>query len=295
MEVASPTEWGASVRERFDERYDDLAPAERRVAEELLGLGPGALVLSAAALAERFGTSDATIVRTAKALGYASLAALRTDLAESASNPAPGERLRRTLTATSRDHFLEQFVAQQVDGLEALLGNVDTSDFDRGADTLAAAGHVVWRGVGPSAELARYGRLLTVRIGKPSNAFVKEGTSFADELLTLTSDAAVVLLAYGRVQSHVTALLDRADELSVPVVLVTDTLGRKLANRVAVTLRSGRGTPGEFASHTATLTLIEALTLALADRTRDDADDALTELNDLRASIAGRRVDVDTP
>jgi DNA-binding MurR/RpiR family transcriptional regulator len=261
----------------------------------MLALGPNALVLSAAALARRFGTSDATIVRTAKALGYPSLAALRSDLAESATNPSPDERLRRTLTSTSPDHLLEQFVTDQVRALETLIRNVDVREFDLAAETLAAAETVVWRGVGPSAELARYGELLTVRIGKPSSSFVKEGTSFADELLTLTYHSAVVLLAYGRVQSHVTALLDRASELALPVVLVTDTLGPTLSDQVTATLRSGRGTPGEFASHTATLTLIEALTLAIAARTRATTDAALTKLNDLRASIAGRRLDVDTP
>lgn len=293
MAVATPTAWGLPVRERLDRRR--LAPAERHVAEQLIDLGPGALVLSAAALAQRFGTSDATIIRTAKALGYPSLSALRSDLAESAANPSPDERLRRTLTSTSPDHLLEQFVTTQVGALDALVRHVDVHDFDLAADTLTAAERVVWRGIGPSAELARYGELLTVRIGKPSAAFVKEGTSFADELLTLTPGAAVVLLAYGRVQSHVTALLDRADELALDVVLVTDTLGGKLADRVTTTLRSGRGTPGEFASHTATLLLVEALTIAIAARTRATSDEALAELNDLRASVAGRRLDVDSP
>ncbi|MEA3185522.1 MAG: Helix-turn-helix domain, rpiR family, partial [Ilumatobacteraceae bacterium] len=48
------------------EALDALRPAERMVAEYLLEAGPEALVMSAAALAERLGTSDATVVRTAR-------------------------------------------------------------------------------------------------------------------------------------------------------------------------------------------------------------------------------------
>ena len=60
--VASATD---TYAERVGERADSLAPAERRVAELLLELGPEATLLSAAALAEQLGTSDATVVRTA--------------------------------------------------------------------------------------------------------------------------------------------------------------------------------------------------------------------------------------
>ena len=87
----------------------------------------------------------------------------------------------------------------------------------------------MWRGIGPSAHLAEYGQVLTERIGKPSRALVHMGTSFADELLTLAPGDAVVLLAYGRVQNHVRVLLERAEEIEIPVVVVTDTLTSALS------------------------------------------------------------------
>lgn len=65
---------------------------------------------------------------------------------------------------------------------------------------LASHQRVVWRGVGPSACLADYGRLLCERVGKQSSSMVHTGTSFADELLGLDGGSAVVLLAYGRPQ-----------------------------------------------------------------------------------------------
>ncbi len=151
----------------------------------------------------------------------------------------------------------------------------------------------MWRGVGPSAHLAEYGRLLTERIGKPSAALVQTGTSFADEMLTLGPGDAVVVLAYGRLQPHVRVLLERSRALELPVVLITDTLGRKLGAAVHTTLESGRGAPGLFASHGATLVLIESLVLAVAAGDRETAEATLGTLNDLRAALAGRRLDVD--
>jgi len=286
----------ATATESFAERVaarSDIAPAERRVAYGLLELGAEASVLSAAALAAQLGTSDATIVRTAKALGYAGLAELRRALVAQPAEPAIGDRLRRSLERTSREELFASTIENHLVSLDVLMRNVSAADFDRAVDVLAAAERVVWRGVGPSAHLAAYGQLLAERVGKPSRTLVHTGTAFADELLTLRAGDAVVLLAYGRPQSHVRVLLERADRLGIPVVLITDTVARHLGAAVAVTLECGRGVPGAFASHGATLVVIEALVLAVAARNEEAAAQRLDELNDLRAELAGRRLDVD--
>jgi DNA-binding MurR/RpiR family transcriptional regulator len=281
--------------ERVAERAGELAPAERRVADHLLALGPAATLLSAAALAEQLDTSDATVVRTAKSLGYSGLAEMRRALAAYGENPPIGERLRRTLEQTSGDELLAASIGNHLAAVESLTRNVSPQKFRDAVTVLADSDRIVWRGVGPSAHLAAYGQLITQRIGKPSAALVHTGTSFADELLTLAPLDAIVLLAYGRIQAHVRVLLERAATLEVPVVLITDTLARKLEAAVHTTLQSGRGAPGLFASHATTLIVIEALVLAIAATHQNEAEANLATLNELRASLLGRRVDVDVP
>jgi DNA-binding MurR/RpiR family transcriptional regulator len=135
--------------------------------------------------------------------------------------------------------------------------------------------------------------VLTQRLGQPTAALVHTGASFADELLSLAPGDAVVVFAYGRPQSHVDVLLERAHQLGIAVVLVTDALGRRYGRKVHTTLASGRGRPGLFASHGTTVVLIEALVIAVASADRDHAEQALNTLNDLRAALLGRRADVD--
>ena len=279
--------------ERVAARSGDLAPAERRVAALLLDLGPEATLLSAAALAEQLGSSDATIVRTAKALGYRGLAELRRAMAAHANNPPLGERLRRTLAQTPSEELFGAVISNHLAALETLTRNVSDEQFQEAVQVLAGGGRIVWRGVGPSAQLAEYGQLLSQRIGKPSHALVHAGTSFADELLSLRPDDAIVVFAYGRLQSDVGVLLDRADTLGAPVVLITDTPVPKLGTTVRTTLQCGRGAPGLFASHGTTLVVVEALVLAVAATARAAAEANLTTLNELRAALVGRRIDVD--
>jgi DNA-binding MurR/RpiR family transcriptional regulator len=290
--VANATD---SFAARIAERAEHLAPAERRVADQLAAMGPPASLLSAAALAERLGTSDATVVRTAKSLGYRGLSDMRTALAAYASEPPIDERLRRTLDDMPHGHILESVVRAHLAGIEAMTRNVSSSEFQAAVSVLQKSERVVWRGVGPSAHLARYGQLLTRRVGKPSAALVHTGTSFADELLDVRHGDAVVVFAYGRPQPHVRVLLEHARSLRAPVVLMTDGAPRKVADRSRTTmLRIGRGAPGLFSSHGVTLVVVEAIVLAIADAQRSQADKALTELNELRAELLGRRIDVDT-
>src|SRR5438552_16628176 len=118
--VASATD---TYAERVAERGDDLAPAERRVAELLVDLGPEATLRPAAALAEQLGTSDATVVRTAKSLGYSGLAELRRALAAYGDNPPQGVRLRRTLEQSPGDDLFTSAIRNQFSALESLARN----------------------------------------------------------------------------------------------------------------------------------------------------------------------------
>ena len=84
--------------ERIADSAAGLSPAARRVARYFLDNREEVLVASAAALAAKTETSDATVVRTAKALGFSGLDELRRALAdEIRTAPSPADRLTRTL------------------------------------------------------------------------------------------------------------------------------------------------------------------------------------------------------
>ena len=90
-------------------------------------------------------------------------------------------------------------------------------------------------------------------------------------------------LTYGRLHHHVAAILKRAADRSVPVVLVTDVLESDLGDRVAETLVCWRGSPGLFASHAPTMVLVEGLLMGLAGLDPVRAESSLAELEELRA------------
>jgi DNA-binding MurR/RpiR family transcriptional regulator len=81
-------------------RLDQLSTAEREVARFFQANREEVLVASASSLASKIGTGNATVIRTAIALGYPGLADWRRQLAdEIRADLSPASRLERTLGA----------------------------------------------------------------------------------------------------------------------------------------------------------------------------------------------------
>src|SRR5204862_231172 len=140
----------------FDERVvagvERLSPAERQVARFFQGNREEVLVASASALAAKAGTSDATVVRTARALGYSGLGELRRQLAtELRRNLSLPARLTRTLGAVGDDagSALGMTLDIHVGALEALRRDISAELFQAAIDRLTAARRIFIFGIGP--------------------------------------------------------------------------------------------------------------------------------------------------
>jgi DNA-binding MurR/RpiR family transcriptional regulator len=261
-----------SLDQRLDDRFADLSPTEQRVARFFGEHREEVGFVSAIEIAQQLGTSDATVVRTAQRLGYAGLPELKRELLEALrSRATPALRLGRRLEqlADEPSTILDDVLSWHVDLIEAS------------------------RRTGPSASLAEYMTLKLARFGRQAAAITGTGMSLADALLAMRRGDALVLMVYGRVIREVDVTLERAREVGVPVILLTDTLTLELGGRFDVALAAPRGRSGDLGSVISTMVVLEALLLGLAKRDRAPSLAALESLNDLRAHIVGYRIDVD--
>ncbi len=273
----------------FAERLQNgaLSPVARRVARFIAENRALALACSAAELAERTGTSDASVVRAVQALGFSGLPELRRALAASLG-AGPAAALRETLAETGAEagRAIAHVIDTQREALEAL---AEAQERIREAvGMLRPAARILVFGLGPSAALARYVALLLTRAGRRAGALDGSGLALADQMLDLAPGDALLVLAYGREYPEVVALFAEARLRALPIVLVTDSLPERLARQAAVVIPARRGRARRVALHGATLVALEALVLGLAAAEGGRAVAALERLNDLRAAILGR-------
>jgi DNA-binding MurR/RpiR family transcriptional regulator len=264
----------------------ELSPKERAVADFYAEHREEAAFLSAAEIAERLGTSDATVVRAVKALGYSGIPELKRELiAALRARATPAARLGRSLEDVGEDP-LGHVLGVEIELLERAR-SIDRADFARAVDVLAAADRVLAYGLGPNGPLVDYLTLRLRRFGRLAQAITASGLRLADALLVARPGDALVLTAYERLDRDAEAVLARANDLALPVVLVTDSLGAKLADRIAVALPALRGRGGSLSGAATTMAILDALLLAVAARDRARSLAALAELNDLRRRLRG--------
>lgn len=267
-----------------------LSPAERRVARYFAEHREEVLLASAAELARRTGTSDATVVRTAKALGYDGLDALRRALAdELRRHLSPAGRVARSLQAVGDDPD-SAFAATldlHLESIASLKRSVPPAQFRATVDRVLAADRIAVFGIGPSSAIAGYLATQFGRFGHDTLVLADTGLLLADRLLRLRSRDLLVVLAYGRVYPELRALFDRADDLGLARVLLTDTLGPEIGGRADLVLDIPRGRADTVSLHTTTLAFVEALLVGVAARRPEATLEALRDLNRLRAALAG--------
>jgi DNA-binding MurR/RpiR family transcriptional regulator len=270
-----------------EQRRDELGPAEQRVADFLVEQRHRVGHLSAAKIASEAGTSDATVVRTARALGFTGLGALREYVA---SELAPAERLAATLSSQRRTK-LSSLLDERMSSVASLDERVDEATLSEWVRHLATAPRIVAVGFGPAAHVAGYFAHQLRRVGATVVTIGSTGPDLADELLDLAPGDVVVLLSYDERSPAAQVVLDRAGEVRAPVLLITDDPRRPAALRADSVLPVGRGTPGQVISHAATMVVLEVLIVGVAAASRRRADRSLRTLQSLRERLGagGRR------
>ncbi|MEV0390257.1 MurR/RpiR family transcriptional regulator [Nonomuraea sp. NPDC050643] len=268
------------------ETWARLAPAERKVAAYLRDHLQDVPFASASDLGEATGTSDATVVRTAKALGFSGLAELKHEAGRLvAALVRPSDRLRARIERLTGDpeELLDRVFEDAVEVLRETRAALRGEGLALAAETLTQSREVIAYGVGPSGIAAEYLALRLNRLGMKARASSDTGFRFADLIVPLGPGDTVVMFAPARLFYELEVLLDQAEAVGAKVVLITDSLGPVLGPRVAATLLATLSATGATREMLPSIAVIDALALAVASRLGDRAVAASALLDDIRA------------
>lgn len=242
---------------------------------------------SASELARAINTSDASVIRTAKALGYRGLPELRRSLADQMAEATPAEGFDRTMRAANAD---ARRAADQILGLQqrqlAELNNPEQIDALMAVVAiLNKADRIVPFGIGPTAHLIGYLCHLLGRHGRDTFRLDGTGSDLADQLLSLCKGDAVLAFSYGRSYAEIEVVMSEAAGLGLPVLLVTDNPAGRLLRQAETVVRVPRGDGRGIALHGTTMIWIETLVVALSSLRSNETSRSLQRLSRLREAL----------
>jgi DNA-binding MurR/RpiR family transcriptional regulator len=233
-------------------------------------------------------TSDATVIRTAKALGYSGLPELKRHLGRGLTRRRPpvarlAERIEKT--RSSGGSLLDKVFAEGAERIQEAHRQLKHADFEDAVNAITEARSVFSWGLGMSSVVAEYAALRLGRLGLISRFTADTGFRLADALLQVTGAELILMYVPGRHNRDVEAVVSHAERVGADVVLVTHSLGSELGARVRVTL-SAAGSPTKFTGELLTASLItDALVLAVAAKTTPRSTATADLLTTLRSEL----------
>ncbi|MER7604743.1 MurR/RpiR family transcriptional regulator [Nocardioides sp. NPDC127503] len=273
-----------------------LTATEARVAS-FMAVNPALVAVSSTAEVGRFTeTSDATVVRTAKKLGYSSFRELRRSALDvSGRHRDPSKVLDDQIHQIDGTDSGASIVLRDTSDLLARLDDsLDREAWNMAVSELTKAPRVITFGIGPSGCIADYLAISLQRIGKPSLSVKTTGFRLADDLLGMCPTDALVLFVPLRRFREIDVLLSHAREVGASTIVVSETLGESLRSTADIVLSTPQSTTGTSDGVIAGMVLAHALELAVASQDQQGAVQSMQRLNTLRSSIVGGELEADT-
>lgn len=267
------------------------APATRRKVLELILLDPERVMdESFESLAERSGSSVPTIMRTCRDLGYAGLREFKLALAQELA--VSGSPLhRRVQLGDSTEQVVSKIIKSAAAAVNGVQAQLSPRALEAAADAIVAASRVDCYSVGATSSfMASDFQARLFRMGLVSNAYLDQHLQLVS---AATLDAGGVAFAISHVGGMPSLLeaVDVARSQGAKVIALTQA-GTRLARHADIVL--GIKVPVDPVMHVGTeaylahLTVIETLTVLVAQRL---GDQAVRKLSGVREVLATHGLD----
>ena len=203
--------------ERLKGQYASLSPQEQRVADFIFDHFDDLISYNSAELAQLSGVSKATVSRLFKRLGYDKYKDMRDELRTLRQSGMP---LTDQRDAVQGNTLLARHYKQEMANLTQWVNALDARQF---AEALtAAARRIVVVGMRNAYPAALHLRQQLLQARGQVLVLPQPGQSLSEELVDLTADDLVVMMAFRRRPRIVRPLLQQLQRDGVPVLLMCE-------------------------------------------------------------------------
>ncbi|ORM68685.1 RpiR family transcriptional regulator [Pantoea wallisii] len=275
--------------DRYRARAPGLSASLQTVARYIHENREEVLDATAMEIAEATQTSDATVVRTVQALGFAGLRDLKTTLT-AWFGPAMNSEEKMSVTISELSCDINSGIDFVLGGhqraCEALAEPQNRLAVARAVALLIEARQVALFGINASGILADYSARLFTRIGIPAVTLNRAGIALAEQLITLQRGDVLIMMAQKSAHREGMTTLKEAKRLGMPVILLTNALDSAFARQADVVINVPRGGEnGRMPLHGTVLVCLEMLILSVASATAARTVKTMKRIQDLNRAL----------
>lgn len=269
------------------DHYNQLTKSEKRIAYFINQNQDEVAFMSASEVATALNLSEPTMLRFAHALGFKNYPSLRFFLQSKFRNLVNHSTRIRSRLGDLRieGDVYEQIVTSEIDFLTESLHTLDRSALHTAVELLHVHQRVFVFGVGPAISLVDQLEIRLTRSLRHVIPLRSYGREIIEPLLLMNKNDLLIAFVFHTVNPYLELALERANEYKVPVIVITDTLRDRIANRASVVLSARRGPVSSFHSMTIPMIIVNTLILCLTSLEQEKIMNNLDKLDELRERV----------
>ncbi|MFA9269838.1 MurR/RpiR family transcriptional regulator [Svornostia abyssi] len=281
--VPTPAPAGATAPESLSEyiqaRFDDFSRSQKDVAQYIVDHLDEVAFQTAEELARRANTSSSTVVRFSQALGFEGYPELQQSAREEyrRSHAAPataGLGSGEPLFALDRNEFETSLAADHAN-IEETARRVSRSEVEQAIDQIAGAQKLIVAGTDQMAFFASYMRHLLMLLDLRAEVVASPSQEALSRLSRIDDQTLVIALSAGRPHPLVVRAMKLARHRKARTMAIVDATLSDVAKLANTTLYYSSDSPAYVRSHTALLSLIQALAYGVYSRDAEGYEDRI--------------------
>jgi DNA-binding MurR/RpiR family transcriptional regulator len=261
-------------------RFDDFSRSQKDVAQYIVDHLDEVAFQTAEELARRANTSSSTVVRFSQALGFEGFPELQGSARDeyrrrvAQGDAAPGTASAAPLFSLDQND-VETAVAADHVNVEDTARRMSRSDIDAAIDAIADAGRVLIAGTDQMAFFASYLRHLLMLLDLQAEVVASPSQEALGKLGRIDERTLVIGLSAGRAHPLVVRAMKLARHRKARTVAVTDATLSEVAKHAQIRLYYSSNSPAYVRSHTALLSLIQAMAYGVYSRDAEQYADRI--------------------
>src|SRR5450631_3445255 len=255
-------------------RFDEFSRSQKDVAQYIVDHLDEAAFQTAEELARRANTSSSTVVRFSQALGFEGFPELQQAARDEYRRRGPsGTETPAAAPLFSLDHTeFEAALAADHVNVEDTAHKLSRSDVEAAIDAIVSAEKVLIAGTDQMAFFASYLRHLLMLLDLRPEIVASPSQEALGRLSRIDERTLVIGLSAGRPHPLITRTMKLARHRKAPTLAITDATLSEVARLARIRLYYSSNTPAFVRSHTALLSLIQALAYGVYSRDAQQYD-----------------------
>ncbi|GKW13485.1 RpiR family transcriptional regulator [Pectobacterium carotovorum subsp. carotovorum] len=270
------------IDERLRDRYSELSPQEQRVADFIFDHFDDLISYNSAELARLSGASKATVSRLFKRLGYPSYRDMRDELRTLRQSGMP---LADNRDAVQGNTLLARHYKQEMANLTQWINQIDPVQFGAVIQALMQAQRLCLIGLRNSYPVALHLRQQLLQIRQQVTLLAQPGQTLSEELVDLTAQDVVIVVAFRRRPRLVQPLLVQLQKRGVPVLLLCEPQASALISLATWSLCVPLDSVSAFDSYSSAMSLVNVISNALLHEMLRDGRQRIHQIADLYGEL----------